>query len=95
MNKPHLHTCSVPSCTTIIRDSDLMCREHWRLVPLELRSEVTKATRGHHEKELSESDLAAVQARATDAAQQACGAFATSLSVGPADRSGRRKKGGA
>jgi len=29
--------CSVPGCTKIIGVSRLMCPEHWRLVPLDLR----------------------------------------------------------
>jgi len=86
LNKPHLHTCSLPTCGTIIPDHCLMCRVHWRLVPYANRVEVRKAWEKYQSRELSITDLREVQARAT-AAVMACGRNATSES--------RRSKGGA
>ncbi|WP_421793432.1 hypothetical protein [Hydrocarboniphaga effusa] len=34
------HTCTAPSCTTVIADSKLMCWQHWQLVPGHLQRQV-------------------------------------------------------
>lgn len=45
MSKRDAHLCHVRSCDTPCRPEHLMCREHWALVPLELRIVVEETYR--------------------------------------------------
>lgn len=67
MKTPHLHTCSVPSCTVVVPNWRLMCVAHWSHVPYALRKEVMDARKAHEQKEISAADRAEVEQRATAA----------------------------
>lgn len=39
------HECPAPTCSARVPFSQLACRTHWRLVPADLRSALTRAWR--------------------------------------------------
>lgn len=45
MREAHHQRCKAPWCKAIVRTSVFACREHWFMLPIELREEISRCLR--------------------------------------------------